>query len=150
MYCKNCGKEIDDKAVMCPHCGTVLDESFMKRNAPSASNSGLVTAARVFIILSFIAYALAFFVLLGATIGSSVFLGNESYEDTSVFITVLTYFIIITIVGIIGIVFGAKALKKINAGVKPSTAVSVCVLLFTNAIAGILLLCTKETDYSKV
>ena len=21
MYCKNCGKEIDDKAVVCPHCG---------------------------------------------------------------------------------------------------------------------------------
>ena len=22
MYCKNCGAEIDDKAVMCPFCGT--------------------------------------------------------------------------------------------------------------------------------
>lgn len=21
MYCKNCGKEIDEKAVVCPHCG---------------------------------------------------------------------------------------------------------------------------------
>lgn len=21
MYCKNCAKEIDDKAVVCPHCG---------------------------------------------------------------------------------------------------------------------------------
>lgn len=21
MYCKNCAKEIDDKAVICPHCG---------------------------------------------------------------------------------------------------------------------------------
>lgn len=21
MYCKNCGDEIDDKAVICPHCG---------------------------------------------------------------------------------------------------------------------------------
>ena len=21
MYCKNCGKEIDDKAVVCPYCG---------------------------------------------------------------------------------------------------------------------------------
>lgn len=21
MYCKNCGKEIDEKAVICPHCG---------------------------------------------------------------------------------------------------------------------------------
>jgi len=21
MYCKNCGKEIDDKAIVCVHCG---------------------------------------------------------------------------------------------------------------------------------
>ena len=21
MHCKNCGKEIDDNAVVCPHCG---------------------------------------------------------------------------------------------------------------------------------
>ena len=21
MFCKNCGKEIDDKAVVCPYCG---------------------------------------------------------------------------------------------------------------------------------
>ena len=21
MYCKNCGKQIDDRAVICPHCG---------------------------------------------------------------------------------------------------------------------------------
>ena len=21
MFCKNCGQEIDDKAVICPHCG---------------------------------------------------------------------------------------------------------------------------------
>lgn len=26
MYCKNCGKQIDDKAVICPHCGVATDE----------------------------------------------------------------------------------------------------------------------------
>lgn len=25
MYCTNCGKEIDDKAVVCPHCGVATD-----------------------------------------------------------------------------------------------------------------------------
>lgn len=24
MFCKNCGKEIDDKAVVCPHCGCAV------------------------------------------------------------------------------------------------------------------------------
>lgn len=28
MYCKYCGKEINDKAVMCVHCGRMLSGSF--------------------------------------------------------------------------------------------------------------------------
>ncbi len=27
MYCKNCAKEIDDKAVICPHCGVPQNSS---------------------------------------------------------------------------------------------------------------------------
>ena len=30
MYCKNCGKEIDDKAYVCPHCGVKTGSSFSK------------------------------------------------------------------------------------------------------------------------
>lgn len=26
MFCYNCGKEVDDKAVVCPGCGAVLNE----------------------------------------------------------------------------------------------------------------------------
>lgn len=26
MFCKNCGKEIDDKAAVCPHCGVAQSE----------------------------------------------------------------------------------------------------------------------------
>ena len=27
MFCKNCGKEIDDNAYVCPHCGVKIDKS---------------------------------------------------------------------------------------------------------------------------
>lgn len=27
MYCRNCGNEIDDKAVVCPHCGVATTPS---------------------------------------------------------------------------------------------------------------------------
>ena len=27
MFCQNCGKEIDDKAVICPHCGVPVTSS---------------------------------------------------------------------------------------------------------------------------
>ncbi len=27
MYCRNCGKEIDEKAVICPHCGVAQKDN---------------------------------------------------------------------------------------------------------------------------
>ena len=40
MYCKNCGQQIDDNAVVCPHCGAPTD-NFNKRqtNAPQADDA---------------------------------------------------------------------------------------------------------------
>lgn len=35
MFCKNCGKEIDDGAVVCPNCG-VATENMAKVSAPAA------------------------------------------------------------------------------------------------------------------
>ena len=36
MYCRNCGKEIDEKAVICPHCGVAVNG--MQPNAPQMVN----------------------------------------------------------------------------------------------------------------
>jgi len=35
MFCKNCGKEIDDSAVVCPNCG-VATENMAKNSTPAA------------------------------------------------------------------------------------------------------------------
>lgn len=41
MFCKNCGKEIDDKAYVCPHCGVKTDRSdAQKTDADSGSKAG--------------------------------------------------------------------------------------------------------------
>ena len=29
-FCKNCGKEIDDNAVVCPHCGVIQKEELVQ------------------------------------------------------------------------------------------------------------------------
>ncbi len=34
VFCKNCGKEIDEKAVICPHCGVA------QNNAPAVVDNG--------------------------------------------------------------------------------------------------------------
>lgn len=37
MFCKNCGAEIDDKAVVCPKCGVVVNNNIPSEiDAPSA------------------------------------------------------------------------------------------------------------------
>ncbi|MCD7729357.1 MAG: zinc-ribbon domain-containing protein [Clostridia bacterium] len=150
MYCKNCGSLIDDKAVVCPHCGVPVDDNFMRAQQPVKGNSGLVTAAKVFIILSFIAWGITLLVLLSLACAAISFLGEGATdEDTVVAVTFIIYFIFAIILGAIGIFFGVKVLKKIKAQKKPSVAVCVCSLIFTNVIAGILLLCTKEEDYIK-
>lgn len=49
-------------------------------------------------------------------------------------------------IGILPIVFGCIALKKMKTE-KPSTGLCVCVLLFCNLLGGIFLLCSKEEEY---
>ena len=37
MFCKNCGSQIDDRAVICPHCGTPTEN--YSNQAPAYNNS---------------------------------------------------------------------------------------------------------------
>ncbi len=37
MFCKNCGAEIDDKAVVCPKCGVAVKREEEKRNVSALS-----------------------------------------------------------------------------------------------------------------
>ena len=37
MFCRNCGKEIDDKAYVCPHCGVLTNQAAAK---PVVNDSG--------------------------------------------------------------------------------------------------------------
>ncbi len=48
---------------------------------------------------------------------------------------------------ILPLIFGGIALSQMGKGQRPSTGMSVCVLLFCNFIAGILLLCAKDEDF---
>lgn len=48
---------------------------------------------------------------------------------------------------ILPLVFGGIALSQMGKGQRPSTGMSVCVLLFCSFIGGILLLCAKDEDF---
>lgn len=50
---------------------------------------------------------------------------------------------------ILPLIFGGIALSQMSKGQRPSTGISVCVLLFCIMIGGILLLCAKDEDFYK-
>ncbi len=57
MFCKNCGKEIDDSAVVCPNCGVATEN--MAKNAPApAQKNTMALVGFILALLSFNVIAL--------------------------------------------------------------------------------------------
>ena len=58
MFCKNCGKEIDNKAVVCPNCGVATD-AFTERHEEQN-------------ILAIVGFILSFFIAIAGLICSII------------------------------------------------------------------------------
>lgn len=58
MYCRNCGKELDDRAVICPYCGVQVGQ--MNGSAPAKSMCDL----------AIIGFVLSFFIQIAGLICS--------------------------------------------------------------------------------
>lgn len=59
MFCKNRGKEIDDKAVICPNCGVPTDNAATNTtgtNPADAPNSGFAVLSFLFPLIGLILY----------------------------------------------------------------------------------------------
>ena len=54
MFCRNCGKEIDDKAVVCPHCGVATGKT--AANGDDASSVGYGILGFLFPLIGLILY----------------------------------------------------------------------------------------------
>ena len=61
MYCSKCGAEINDEAVICTKCGCLVgDKKIPTQIQAQKDNSGLKTAAKIFMIIGCIAMGFAF------------------------------------------------------------------------------------------
>lgn len=129
-YCTHCGKEIEDEAVVCVHCGCATND-----NKAKPQNNSLGKVALVFMILGC--------VFMPISIWSKCF----DYFETAETI----------IVGIIGLIFGCLPLawcipmtvhysRKYKNGESVGTGFKVCTLLFVSLVAGILLLCIPKDN----
>ncbi|MBO7219343.1 MAG: zinc ribbon domain-containing protein [Clostridia bacterium] len=114
MFCKNCGNEIDDKAVICTICGCMTDEgsvivqSKTVKTVSNGKSNGFITAIKVLSIIT------------------CVFSGFMIFP--------LAWMIPMTVS-----LFG-----KLNRNEYISTGFKVCYLLFCNLIAGVLLLVLED------
>lgn len=66
MYCKNCGKEIDDHAAVCPYCGVVADKEQL---APKSETN----------VLAIVGFVLSFFIAIAGLICS--ILGKKKADE---------------------------------------------------------------------
>ena len=116
MICKNCGKEIDDKAVICVHCGCLTTDNKDVKEIISESQQSkkdehyqrLGYWAKFFMILSCICYGFTIIPLLWM-IPMTTTLSRKLQNN-----------------------------EEISVGFK------ICVFLFCNQISGVILLCMNN------
>ncbi len=128
-YCAKCGAEMVDEAIFCVKCGCAVEDGGIAQSGRSnAQNSAIVTVAKVFMILTLVVwgfYGLILFIafaLLGlAPLGLLGFIP-------------LAWCLPMTIV----------CFNKTKRGEPIGVGFKVCVLLFVNMVAGILLLCDNN------
>lgn len=78
MYCKNCGKQLSDEAIMCPDCGMPTG---VKANAPAVNENENKNAhksnAKAIALIGFVFACIAFFCTI--VIGSAILDGGYLY-----------------------------------------------------------------------
>ena len=72
MFCKNCGAQIDDKAVMCPRCGVATGKAAVAAPAPALSPRQKNSVGLAGFILSLIAVGIPILMMI-PFIGSLIF-----------------------------------------------------------------------------
>lgn len=144
MFCPKCGKEVSDNSTFCSQCGyKISNDNASSNKVGRYENQGIDMGITVFMILSIFLCALMCTVML--TMFSQFF--EIFFPGITVASGLDVLFRIIPVIPLIWIipmtiyfVIKSKSQQRIEIGYK------ICVLLFVNLIAGIMLLCRKEND----
>lgn len=164
-YCSHCGKEVLDEAVICPNCGCRTNYTAQAtQNAPSGRNKILGTIAKILMLIQTIGQGLAalgliitaIVVNLSGEIAQGIYEYIQSNTTTPESVPApeliigifVAYFIALAVGYLITLAWcipmtittWRKLQRRENMGV----GFRVCVLIFVNLIAGILLLCLEE------
>lgn len=95
MYCKNCGKEVNDNAVVCIHCGCALDKTpSYEVQTTGVSKKGIGIALGILL------------GLLGLLIGFLIYNHNEYEKQTFIKGWVTGFVITLVISVVLGLIIG--------------------------------------------
>lgn len=143
-YCSKCGAELLDDAVVCPNCGTSVENQDASI-ANAGKNRTLGKVAKVFLILTIVGCVLSAFSSILPILGGMpsdmteeawLLLKSASIGGFIGGLVPLAWVIPMTVV----IFRKLRDNKRIGMGLK------VCTLIFVNIISGILLLCMNDNN----
>lgn len=108
MFCKNCGKEVDEKAYVCIHCGCKLDEEEKTENNVFESLSqafSVIALAGILVYIIFSDAKNALLILKIASLGGTIaaFIGAvfgkiKNYDDSNFFHNIVEFLICIALI----------------------------------------------------
>ncbi len=119
MFCKNCGKEISDNAVVCPNCGVATDNMLQANSAVTAgqgkSANGFAIAGLVLGIVGLLGGNYAFLIpgLVGVILSIVGMVKSKQYAApglalAALIVSIITFLIwLIIFIAAFGILFAA-------------------------------------------
>ena len=132
-FCMHCGAEINEDAIVCVKCGRAVESKPKNSN----NNNGLLTAAKVFMIIGCVAYP-----TIGLIYG--LLLLTVTIATAPMIIGAIVFIICFCIPLSWTIPLTVTVNKKIRNREPIGVGIKICTLLFVNMVAGILLLCHNE------
>ena len=143
-YCVKCGSQLEDEAVICPHCGCVADPmkfyNHVQNQKPKEKSYTLRKIALIFNwvtvgLLAFIG-VIYLFIFITAMLADGV---TSDLLGAFIFSIVIMF---APIAWMLPMTINLQKCYKNKSDI--STAFKVCNLIFVNQIAGILLLCEEN------
>lgn len=139
-YCQHCGGEIHEEAVICIHCGRVLQNSASQTTQSGGGSDTLVTIALVFMIINCVATP-----AIGLIYGLLMLLISVAAAETSAMLIaaiLVMVFCCIPLAWTLPLTITVSRRKKNHEPI--GMGIKICTLIFVSRIAGILLLCHND------
>lgn len=149
-YCGHCGSELKEGADFCINCGCRATPEPVKETKGYDKDKILTTIAKVFMVISCAEYGIIALTILfiASLCGFDVLLcgleGLSAFFPTIIFFFIYSCAFLIPLAWCIPMTVSVFKSSKENKPI--STGFKVCVLIFVNLVAGILLLCRSEPD----